>query len=225
MDDEQDEPSDRRRAARIPINAEFATIPSATYISDLSEYGVFLHTPKPSPRGTKLKLRFSVLLDDPVIVEAEGRVVRQQFRPTPGMGIEFTELGPDMILRINDVLSRQRPRDSGPPLAREELKEGLREVRELDDDESDAIAAERTLTRGKVRAEPPPPPPSAAPPPAPAAAKGQSRRKSGPSPASSGSFRPPPVPKPAADEHAKTGLYQPVEKYVGDEDVDDWESE
>lgn len=114
MDKVDDE---RRRAERIRINAEFAAMSSATYISDLSEYGVFVHTPSLSPMGTTLKLRFTVLLDDPVIVEAEGRVVRHQEEPTRGMGIEFTDLAPEMILRINDVVARQRPRDSGPPLA------------------------------------------------------------------------------------------------------------
>lgn len=114
------EESDRRRAERIRINAEFANVPSAIYISDLSEYGVFVHTESPAAMGTRLKLRFTVLLDDPVIIEGEGRVVRQQREPS-GMGIEFTELSPEMILRVNDVISRQRPRDSGPPLEAEPI--------------------------------------------------------------------------------------------------------
>lgn len=130
-----DDGHDRRRAERIPINTEFAAMPSATYISDLSEYGVFVHTDEPAAMGTKLKLRFTVLLDDPVIIAAEGRVVRHQHDPQ-GMGIEFTELDPETILRINDVVSRQRPRDSGPPLAREGEA----------DDELDAA---QTLLRGE----------------------------------------------------------------------------
>lgn len=129
MASDDDEPSDRRRAERIPINTEFAAMPSATYISDLSEYGVFVHTPTPSSLGTKIKLRFTVLLDDPVIVEGEGRVVRHQLQPIAGMGIEFTGLAPEMILRINDVLSRQQPRDSGPPLPREETLDSLESAR------------------------------------------------------------------------------------------------
>lgn len=108
-------------------------MPSATFISDLSEYGVFVHTNQPSPRGTKLRLRFTVLLDDPVIIEGEGRVVRQQYEPVSGMGIEFSELAPEMILRINDVISRQRPLELGPPLPR---------------GDGDALDAASTLTRG-----------------------------------------------------------------------------
>lgn len=150
MAQDQDDPSDRRRAERIPINVEFAAMSTATYISDLSEYGVFVHTETPSAPGAKLKLRFTVLLDDPVIVEAEGRVVRRQTDPG-GMGIEFTELSPEMILRINDVVSRQRPRDSGPPLAREDGSEDAAEAKSApdaagDDDpgavEVDAIASQ-----------------------------------------------------------------------------------
>jgi hypothetical protein len=226
MDDEQGDASDRRRAARIPINTEFATMPSATFISDLSELGVFVHTPNPSPRGAKLRLRFTVLLDDPVIVEGEGRVVRQQFAPVSGMGIEFTELAPEMVLRINDVISRQRPRDSGPPLAR--------------DEDEDALDAASTLTRGSaedpsetadtLRRED-------------AEDSGTTaqtlRRENGPAggsastsgrfslpgssgkfrlPGSSGTFRPPQLP--GADENAKTGIYPPV-----DADLDDPEAE
>jgi hypothetical protein len=203
MDDEQDAASDRRRAARIPINSEFASVPSATYISDLSEYGVFVHTPSPSPRGAKLKLRFTVLLDDPVIVEGEGRVVRQQYEPVSGMGIEFTELAPEMVLRINDVISRQRPRDLGPPLPRE------------DDPEADPLDAASTLTRGGVGEDPLDT--------ADTLRRGdgadpldtaQTLRRGGTGPMG-GAFRPPPMPG-SADENAKTGLFQPVEADIDD---------
>ncbi len=198
MDDDHDQETDRRRAARIPINAEFATMPSATYISDLSEYGVFVHTPGPLPRGTRLKLRFTVLLDDPVIVEGEGRVVRQQYEPISGMGIEFTDLSPEMILRINDVVSRQRPRELGPPLSRE------------DDTEADALEAARTLTRGGLPISSTIDPLDTA----------QTLRREGPfSLGTKGKFRPPPMPG-AADEHAKTGLYQPVTDADTDSDAE-----
>ncbi|MCA9648741.1 MAG: PilZ domain-containing protein [Myxococcales bacterium] len=178
-----DDDHDRRRAERIPINTEFAAMPSATYISDLSEYGVFVHTQQPAPMGTKLKLRFTVLLDDPVIIAAEGRVVRHQHDPL-GMGIEFTELDPETILRINDVVSRQRPRDSGPPLAPlTRLEPGP--------EEDDPDAAE-TLLRGKAMS-----------------GGGAADSGSGMSPR----FRPPPLPGGAeVDETSKTALFQAVEE-------------
>lgn len=189
MASDQDDPSDRRRGARIPVNAEFASMPSATFISDLSEYGVFVHTPTPAPRGTRLKLRFTVLLDDPVIVEGEGKVVRQQYEPAPGMGIEFTELEPEMILRINDVISRQRPLDLGPPLSRDE------------DTDTDTLETAATLTRGDV--EDP-------------IDTAQTLRRDPVGKGGFGAFRPPAMP--GSDEHAKTGLYQPVG--IGIEDPD-----
>ncbi len=197
MASEDDDAGDRRRAARIPVNAEFASIPSATFISDLSEYGVFVHTPTPSPRGARLRLRFTVLLDDPVIVEAEGRVVRQQFEPYAGMGIEFTELAPEMILRINDVVSRQRPRDLGPPLGREDGTEADA------DTETDPLETAQTLTRG-AEADP--------------LDTAQTLRREGGGKTFAVTFRPPP--SLGADEHAKTGIHQPVGKGPGGEDPD-----
>ena len=205
-DDEAGDPGDRRRATRIPINTEFASMPSATFISDLSEYGVFVHTPTPSPRGSKLKLRFTVLLDDPVIIEGEGRVVRQQFAPVSGMGIEFTELAPEMILRINDVVSRQRPRDSGPPV-RPEGDDGLdvagtlmRGGAEDSGEPSDAPREDASDTAQTLRRD------------GPVQRGGASKSGTFRPPGSSGTFRPPGAP--TADEHAKTAIYPPVDTDV-----------
>lgn len=120
-----DEDDDRRRGERIPINDEFGRLAETTYISDLSEYGVYVKTTQPPALGSMVALRFTVLLDDPVLIEAQGRVVRHADDQS-GMGIEFTDLSPEAILKINDVMARQRPRESGPPMGqvpgqREEL--------------------------------------------------------------------------------------------------------
>jgi len=109
-----DKPGERRRAERVPVNAEF-TEAATTYVSDLSQTGVFVHTAQELPIGTPISLRFTVLLDDPVAIVARGRVVRHQSYP-PGLGIAFVELSPEMLLRIDDVISHRRPRDLGPPL-------------------------------------------------------------------------------------------------------------
>ncbi len=111
-----DSPNDRRRAERVPVNAQFAGIAGGSrYVSDLSEYGVFVHADETLPIGSVVDLQFTVLLDDPVLLRGRGRIVRRQHHP-PGMGVEFIDLDPEMILRINDVVTRQRPRDSGPPI-------------------------------------------------------------------------------------------------------------
>jgi len=109
-----DKPGERRRAERVPVNAEFNEA-ATTYVSDLSQTGVFVHTAQDLPIGTPITLRFTVLLDDPVAIVARGTVVRQQADP-PGLGIAFVELSPEMLLRIDDVISHRRPRDLGPPL-------------------------------------------------------------------------------------------------------------
>jgi hypothetical protein len=116
MADEDELGSDRRRGERVLINNEFADLDpnSTTYVSDLSEHGVFVHTRQRLSIGTTIELRFTVLLDDPVSIQGLGKVVRHH---PEGMGVEFGPLSPITVLRIHDVLSRQRPRPSGEPLA------------------------------------------------------------------------------------------------------------
>ncbi len=115
MSDDEGQGGERRRAERVPINSEFSRMPAPMFVSDLSEGGVFVHTAQRVPIGTEVSVRFTVLLDDPVLIEARGRVVRHQLDPA-GVGIAFTQLSPDMALRIDDVLTRERPRELGPPL-------------------------------------------------------------------------------------------------------------
>ena len=107
-DDERDR--ERRRTERVAVNAEFAAMPSMVYVSDVSEHGVFVHTERLVPVGTALQVRFTVLLDDPVVITARGRVVRHQADPK-GVGIQFTQLEPVMVLRLEDIVAKQRPRD------------------------------------------------------------------------------------------------------------------
>jgi hypothetical protein len=112
--------TDRRRGERVPVNAEFASLGDAgTYVSNLSEHGVFVHTRQVLAVGSKIELRFTVLLDDPVVIHGLGTVVRCSEDP-PGLGIELGPLSPETVLRINDVVSRQRPKDAGDPLPSEE---------------------------------------------------------------------------------------------------------
>lgn len=110
---------ERRNAERVAVNREFSSLDdSFTYVTDLSETGVFIQTNKPQPIGTRIQMRFTVLLDDPVVIAGTGIVVRHQADP-PGMGIRFEALDPATVLRINDVVTRQRPRDAGAPLGAE----------------------------------------------------------------------------------------------------------
>jgi Tfp pilus assembly protein PilZ len=117
MSDEIDE---RRRAERVPINEEFSSddsilSTSSSWVSDLSIGGVFVHTSELVPIGIVVELRFTVLLDDPIVIEAVGKVVRHSRRP-PGIGVQFSTITPQMRERVEQVLARQRPLDSGAPI-------------------------------------------------------------------------------------------------------------
>lgn len=112
-----DDGPERRRAERVPVNAEFGTMPAMVYVSDLSEHGVFVHTDRRVPVGTTVQVRFTVLLDDPVVIAARGKVVRHQDDPT-GVGIAFTRVAPEMVLRLGDIVTQQRPRDLVVPAER-----------------------------------------------------------------------------------------------------------
>ncbi len=102
------------------MNADLGEL-SCVFVSDLSEHGVFVHADQRVPLGTELDLHFTVVLEDPVVLRGRGRVVRHQEAPR-GMGIEFTDLAPEMILRINDVVLRERPQELGPPIVQDDAK-------------------------------------------------------------------------------------------------------
>lgn len=110
---------DRRRSERVAINDEFQKLggDGIAFVSNLSVTGVFVHTGQLLPIGTKIELRFTVLLDDPVLIEASGEVVRHHTGEDPGMGVRFGPMSPEMVLRIQDAIARRRPRDSGAPVA------------------------------------------------------------------------------------------------------------
>jgi len=106
---------DRRRADRIDVNQEFADADELTYVSDVSECGLFLHTHERLPIGDELQLRFTVVLDDPLVVAVLARVVRHQSKPS-GMGVEFVDLSAEAVLLLNQVVTHGKPRPSGPPI-------------------------------------------------------------------------------------------------------------
>lgn len=140
-----DDPSDRRRAERVAVNAEFAELGDVTFVSDLSEHGVFVHTADLLPIGSDIDLRFTVLLDDPVVLVGCGRVVRHQQSPR-GMGIKFVQLSPETILRLSDAVTRSRPRDLGPPIVNRDDVESAQTV---------VRARVPHLLKAKVEAGPP----------------------------------------------------------------------
>jgi hypothetical protein len=76
---------------RITINKEFESFDAfiQEYVTNISRSGVFIRAQSPLPVGTKVNLRFTVIMDDMETIEGVGEVVRVE---KDGMGVVFREL-------------------------------------------------------------------------------------------------------------------------------------
>lgn len=98
-----------RQHLRVQVNREFDSIEDyiAEYVSNVSQGGVFIRSKNPLPMGTRVELRFSVIVDDVEIVEGEGEVVRvDRSTGSMGMGVAFTRLTAESKVVIDRILSR-----------------------------------------------------------------------------------------------------------------------
>jgi hypothetical protein len=96
---------------------------TTTPVSDLSETGVYVHTLEPLPIGAYLELRFTVFPEEPILLEARGRVTRHGDDP-PGMGVEFVDLDDRARDVVRKILLRDEAARSRPTLAQRHV--GLR---------------------------------------------------------------------------------------------------
>ena len=82
-----------RQEERVTINKEFESFDAfvSDYVSNISRTGVFVRSSNPLPVGTKVNLRFTVLMESIETVEGIGEVVRINEDP-PGMGLVCVEL-------------------------------------------------------------------------------------------------------------------------------------
>ena len=85
--------TDKRFDERVTINKEFESFDAfiQEYVTNISRTGVFIKSQTPLPIGTRVNLRFTVIMDDIETVEGVGEVVRVEKDP-PGMGVVFREL-------------------------------------------------------------------------------------------------------------------------------------
>lgn len=102
-----------RRHPRVQVNREFESIEEfiTEYVSDLSFSGAFIRTDDPLPVGTKVDLRFTVIVDDFESIEGIGEVVRvvpPGRNEPPGMAVVFTELTDYSVRLIERLLIRRR---------------------------------------------------------------------------------------------------------------------
>jgi Tfp pilus assembly protein PilZ len=82
-----------RRQARVTINKEFESFDAfiQEYVTNISRTGVFIKSKTPLSIGTKVNLRFTVIMDDMETIEGLGEVVRVEDNPA-GMGVVFREI-------------------------------------------------------------------------------------------------------------------------------------
>jgi uncharacterized protein (TIGR02266 family) len=99
--------SSRPRNRRLDVNLEFESLAQFTqYVSNISRTGCFLRSRDPWPVGTRLKLRFTLLADDPEVLEGLGEVVRVSERPR-GMGLKFLQLPLSARRAIDRLLAKR----------------------------------------------------------------------------------------------------------------------
>ena len=81
------------REERVTINREFESVEQfiTEYVTNISRSGAFIRSKDPLPVGTRVNLRFTVILDEIETIEGVGEVVRVSSDP-PGMGVAFVEL-------------------------------------------------------------------------------------------------------------------------------------
>jgi hypothetical protein len=82
---------DRRRHERQHINKDFESFQAfaSDFVTNISRSGIFIRSKSSLSIGTKVDLRFTVVMDEIEVIEGTGEVVRVT---DEGMGIEFREL-------------------------------------------------------------------------------------------------------------------------------------
>ena len=100
---------DKRGGERVTINKEFESFDAfiQEYVTNISRSGVFIKTTTPLAIGTRVNLRFTVIMDDIETIEGVGEVVRVEKDP-PGMGVVFRELSAYSKDLIDKLLTPRR---------------------------------------------------------------------------------------------------------------------
>lgn len=103
----------RRQQEREVINHDFASVEQfiSEYVTNISRTGVFIRSDAPLPVGTRVGLRFTVILDELETVEGIGEVVRSVPAggvDAPGMGVVFTELTQASQALVERIFVRKR---------------------------------------------------------------------------------------------------------------------
>jgi uncharacterized protein (TIGR02266 family) len=102
---------ERRFDPRITVNVEFAEVDGhlTEYVANLSKGGIFLRCDAELPIGTRVKLQFTVLLDDIESIEGVGEVVHLKSDGVPGLGIRFIQLTEHSRLLVDRICIDDAP--------------------------------------------------------------------------------------------------------------------
>jgi len=99
--DDDDDSHERREHKRFETSIAVDYANGETflfaYLKDISEMGIFIRTEEPLVVGTRLRLRFHVDDDEPLVLEGEVAWINP-YKPkgeniNPGMGVRFIQLG------------------------------------------------------------------------------------------------------------------------------------
>lgn len=102
---------DRRSETRQPVSREFTSVDEfiSEYVTNISRSGVFIRSDEPLPVGTRVQLRFTVLMDGPETIEGVGEVVRTVAESSgnpAGMGVVFVSLSAVSRQLVERILIR-----------------------------------------------------------------------------------------------------------------------
>jgi uncharacterized protein (TIGR02266 family) len=103
---------ERRIETRQTVNLDFASVEEFIneYVSNISRSGVFIKSDEPLPVGTRVTLKFTVIMDELETIEGVGEVVRT-IEKAPGiqagMGVVFISLTGYSRQLIERVLVRR----------------------------------------------------------------------------------------------------------------------
>jgi type IV pilus assembly protein PilZ len=110
---ERDQDANKRDGDRLehPVLVAYRSVDRflSDFGTNISRGGVFVNTAQPLAVGTPVRLLVS-LPDQDVPIEVSGRVLRVQEASsgTPGMGIEFVDLAPEVRERIDGFVASLR---------------------------------------------------------------------------------------------------------------------
>ena len=102
---------EKRQEERVTINHEFESFDAFIheYVTNISRTGVFVKSKKPLPIGTRVNLKFTVIMEDIETIEGVGEVVRTSDNPS-GMGVVFTKLNSMSRVLIERLIVQERRR-------------------------------------------------------------------------------------------------------------------